>query len=371
MEFTKRDTSIIKGIAILIMIFHHCFLNKERWATVPFEQLAQQKQLEYFPISFAPLSEHTVVYLAAFSKICVGMFVFLTGYGMAVSYAKKKMKNSEYSINTYVKERYIHLIKNFIFVFIVVQLLSIPTGRFSEIYGQGGPAWAYCLIDALGLAKLLKTPLFCLTWWYMSLAVLLIVIFPLVLNFVKKYHEIFLIMMLLIPRALGFSMTDLTRYMLAYLLGILFFEKNLLVKYKMFLKGGNGISKIMKFIFSLIVLGFIIKCRQNAWIGAPFYDVWDGIAPTYIIILCYSYITDLRIINNILNFLGKHSMNIFLIHSFYRDVFFHKFFYSFYYAWLDFLILLLVSLGTSVVLETLKQKGRHIIDCSNVTNMLK
>lgn len=371
MEFTKKDTSIIKGIAILIMLFHHCFLNKERWATVPFEQIAQQKHLEYFPISFAPLSENIVVYFAAFSKICVGMFVFLTGYGMAVSYAKKKMKKSEYSINTYVKERYIHLITNFIFIFVVIQLLSIPTGRFSQVYGQGGHAWAYCLIDALGLAKLLKTPLFCLTWWYMSLAVMLIVIFPLALYFVKKYHEIFLVIMLLMPRALGLSMTDLTRYMLAYLLGILFFERNLLVKCKMFLKEGGRCSKIVKFIFSLLILGIAIKCRQNAWIGTPFYDVWDGIVPAYIIILCYSYITDLRIINNILNFLGKHSMNIFLIHSFYRDVFFHEFFYSFYYAWLDYIVLLIVSLGTSVLLELLKQVMKHIINCCNVTNVLK
>ena len=27
MEFTKKDTQAIKGVAILMMFFHHCFLK--------------------------------------------------------------------------------------------------------------------------------------------------------------------------------------------------------------------------------------------------------------------------------------------------------------------------------------------------------
>lgn len=356
MEFTKKDTSVAKGVAILIMLFHHCFLNKDRWATVPFEQLAQQKYLEYYPISFAPFSEHFVVYIAAFFKICVGMFVFLTGYGMAASYAKKKMKSSEFTGYSYIKERYLNLIINFLFIFIVVQILSLSTGRFEEVYGNGIPALFYCVIDALGLAKVLKTPLFCLTWWYMSLAVILIVTFPFAVKNIKKYKEIFLVVMFLIPRALGLGMTDITRYMLAYLLGIFFYEKNLLVKFRQFLDRGTGLERVAKSIISILILILIIKCRQNAWIGEPFYDFWDGVAPAYIIMLCYSYLTKLKIISSILSFLGKHSMNIFLIHSFYRDVYFHEFFYSFYYAWLDYLVLLVVSLLSSVILEWVKKK---------------
>ena len=60
-----------------------------------------------------------------------------------------------------------------------------------------------------------------------------------------------------------------------------------------------------------------------------------------------------------LGFLGKHSMNIFLIHSFYRDVFFHKFTYSFYYAWLDYIVLMAISLVTSIVLEWFKKLIRY------------
>ena len=86
MKFTKEHTMQMKGIAIIILLFHHCFLNAQRWATVPYEKLATTKGWGYYPISFAPFSSHTIQYLASFSKICVAMFVFMTGYGMWVSY---------------------------------------------------------------------------------------------------------------------------------------------------------------------------------------------------------------------------------------------------------------------------------------------
>ena len=53
----------------------------------------------------------------------------------------------------------------------MTEILAIPTGRFIEVYGHDFRSVVYMIIDALGLAKLLGTPLFCLTWWYMSLAI--------------------------------------------------------------------------------------------------------------------------------------------------------------------------------------------------------
>ena len=94
MKFTKEHTMQMKGIAIIILLFHHCFLNAQRWATVPYEKLATTKGWGYYPISFAPFSSHTIQYLASFSKICVAMFVFMTGYGMWVSYESQKKKTT-------------------------------------------------------------------------------------------------------------------------------------------------------------------------------------------------------------------------------------------------------------------------------------
>ena len=357
MKFTKEHTMQMKGIAIIILLFHHCFLNAQRWATVPYEKLATTKGWGYYPISFAPFSSHTIQYLASFSKICVAMFVFMTGYGMWVSYESQKKKTT---MSNYIKKRMVTLMAGFLIIFVVTEILAIPTGRFIEVYGHDFRSVVYMIIDALGLAKLLGTPLFCLTWWYMSLAIVLIMIFPFVHSIMGKYQWVVVVASIIVPRACGFGQsTDLFRYLLAYTLGMYFAQHDLLVRIKEKFMEQNVAGKLLSLIVSLIGLAVIIKCRQNAWIGWKYLDFWDGFAAMYVIVISYIYILNGKWIVKGLGFLGKHSMNIFLIHSFYRDVFFHEFTYSFYYAWLDYIVLMAISLVTSIVLEWFKKLIRY------------
>ena len=357
MKFTKEHTMQMKGIAIIILLFHHCFLNAQRWATVPYEKLATTKGWGYYPISFAPFSSHTIQYLASFSKICVAMFVFMTGYGMWVSYESQKKKTT---MSNYIKNRMVTLMTGFLIIFVVTEILAIPTGRFIEVYGHDFRSVVYMIIDALGLAKLLGTPLFCLTWWYMSLAIVLIMIFPFVHSIMEKYQWVVVVASIIVPRACGFGQsTDLFRYLLAYTLGMYFAQHDLLARIKEKFMEQNVAGKLLSLIVSLIGLAVIIKCRQNAWIGWKYLDFWDGFAAMYMIVISYIYILNGKWIVKGLGFLGKHSMNIFLIHSFYRDVFFHEFTYSFYYAWLDYIVLMAISLVTSIVLEWFKKLIRY------------
>lgn len=357
MKFTKEHTMQMKGIAIIILLFHHCFLNAQRWATVPYEKLATTKGWGYYPISFAPFSSHTIQYLASFSKICVAMFVFMTGYGMWVSYESQKKKTT---MSNYIKKRMVTLMTGFLIIFVVTEILAIPTGRFIEVYGHDFRSVVYMIIDALGLAKLLGTPLFCLTWWYMSLAIVLIMIFPFVHSIMEKYQWVVVVASIIVPRACGFGQsTDLFRYLLAYTLGMYFAQHDLLARIKEKFMEQNVEGKLLSLIVSLIGLAVIIKCRQNAWIGWKYLDFWDGFAAMYVIVISYIYILNGKWIVKGLGFLGKHSMNIFLIHSFYRDVFFHEFTYSFYYAWLDYIVLMAISLVTSIVLEWFKKLIRY------------
>ena len=343
--------------AIIILLFHHCFLNAQRWATVPYEKLATTKGWGYYPISFAPFSSHTIQYLASFSKICVAMFVFMTGYGMWVSYESQKKKTT---MSNYIKKRMVTLMTGFLIIFVVTEILAIPTGRFIEVYGHDFRSVVYMIIDALGLAKLLGTPLFCLTWWYMSLAIVLIMIFPFVHSIMEKYQWVVVVASIIVPRACGFGQsTDLFRYLLAYTLGMYFAQHDLLARIKEKFMEQNVAGKLLSLIVSLIGLAVIIKCRQNAWIGWKYLDFWDGFAAMYVIVNSYIYILNGKWIVKGLGFLGKHSMNIFLIHSFYRDVFFHEFTYSFYYAWLDYIVLMAISLVTSIVLEWFKKLIRY------------
>lgn len=68
----------------------------------------------------------------------------------------------------------------------------------------------------------------------------------------------------------------------------------------------------------------------------------------------------------VLAYLGKHSMNMYMVHTF----IFAYFIYSFQYPVFIFLALLLSSLAVSVVLETLKTKLKFYVLVSRITNKL-
>ena len=74
MDFTKDESIRMKGIAIFALMFHHCFMSRDRFAG--------------YEIVFAPFSESFVVNICAYLKICVPIFAFITGYGLYLSYSK-------------------------------------------------------------------------------------------------------------------------------------------------------------------------------------------------------------------------------------------------------------------------------------------
>lgn len=355
MRFRKEDTNAIKGIAIILMFFHHCFLSPERWATVPYSQLDEVSHITYFPISFAPFSQHIITYLASFSKVCVPIFVFLTGYGLMASY---KVKSANVTEGKFIWNRLISMMSGFWFIFVVVQILSILTGRFQLIYDKGLPAIVRFVVDGMGMANLLNLPTFNSTWWYMSLALVLVFVFPMMYRWMQKEQWLVLVLVILVPRALNITTLgsdDFLRYVLAYVLGMYFSKQDLLVKIKVFLLEGKKLQIAIKFVIMLIGLGLIIKCRQNAFIGWKFLDIWEGVAATYVIIISYVYIVHWKIICKFMEILGKYSMDMFLIHTFYRDIFFHEFTYSFGNWFLILVVLLVISFVSSVLLEQLKK----------------
>lgn len=112
MDFTKKDSLALKGIAILMMYVHHFYLSPERWAG--------------YTVDFFPLTESMTVYLAEFLKTCVCVFVFITGYGMTQSLKQKHpdFRPSSTDMLSYTRHRLVSLLSNFIFVYLLVILWS-------------------------------------------------------------------------------------------------------------------------------------------------------------------------------------------------------------------------------------------------------
>lgn len=196
----------------------------------------------------------------------------------------------------------------------------------------------------------------------MGAAILFIALIPLFMKLRQKIgYFVIALLIVFIPRLLKVGYPGSINpycFILALLAGMCFAEYKLFEKCsETHLLKNKYLDNILKFILSLAILIIsIVVCDRTER-----YQIWElhyAIAPVIAICFCKQYVIRIPILKNILAFLGKHSMNVFLIHTFIRYTFFADFTYSFKYFWLIALVLLAISLGISVVLELIK-KGIH------------
>ena len=77
--------------------------------------------------------------LQVFSKICVAMFVFMTGYGMWVSYESQKKKTT---MSNYIKKRMVTLMTGFLIIFCCDRDSCDSNWTFIEVYGHDFVVWS-------------------------------------------------------------------------------------------------------------------------------------------------------------------------------------------------------------------------------------
>ena len=68
LEFSKKDTSILKGIAILMLIGYHCFSSIDR--------------LYGHEVVFSLFSKERSFFIFESMNVCVGIFAFLSAFGL-------------------------------------------------------------------------------------------------------------------------------------------------------------------------------------------------------------------------------------------------------------------------------------------------
>lgn len=236
----------------------------------------------------------------------------------------------------------------------------IYSGEPAKVYGSGLKGICYFIIDALGMAYLFETPSLVGTWWYMSLAFTLIVVLPIL---IKIYNQIgFIYMMILfslLSRQLALTDSTLIKWLPATLLGIWFADKNLLVKIKEYkILSNPTANKCIKFVIELFLLFACYRFRQSG-LANTLFELKDGVIPVIIIIFLYEFIKPIKFVNTALEFIGKYSMDIFLIHTVIRANCFRQFTYSFKYPIVIVAVLLVISLIIAIILETLKKLCKY------------
>lgn len=347
--FSKQDTNILKGIAILMMYVHHLFYS----ADTPGMEL----------VNFWLLPEKRVIAIAKMCKLCVAVFVFLTAYGTTCSFEKYAARQQKEDCFAYSLRRYFSMMTGFWIVFADCMVLSLFTERTTAaIYGKGlVKRLYYVAIDAFGLAKAFDTPTYNATWWYMSLAALLVFLVPPMILLAKRLRWSLIPLTILIPRLFGGKIhSNGWRYMLPVVLGILLAQEGV------FEKAGSWLSdKKAAFIagfpvFSAGTLFFMLCVRKFKQPG-----VFEAPAVLCLAVLVYVYLSKVPVMNQILEFFGEHSMNMFLTHTLVKAYFFNHFSYSFAYPELIMLVLIADTLVLSILLNAEKKlifKGLGLVN---------
>lgn len=350
--FSKTDSMCLKGLAIILLMCIHCFGNTTRFAG--------------FEFNFWPLSQDLYVDLAYYCKICVSIFAFISGYGLYLSVRKKTNDLTE--TNKWIVSRYIKTMSGFWFWYIIS---FVATAIFYNLpqkyYFTDGMTRGivYALLDFLGVATLFGTPILNGSWWYMSAAVVFIALLPLLVKWTDKLGWASLLAcIVIIPRILFnnefFGASNIFSFFLPVYFGALFARFDLFGKIEEFkLVKNKYINEILLFFGGLIA----VLVSIYLWLRVPYKKLWEyhfGVAPLFVIVFCNRFVFReggffRKMINTVFAFLGKHSMNIFVFHTFLRAYFLKSFIYSMKYPILTIFSLLLISLAISVVFELIKK----------------
>jgi membrane-bound acyltransferase YfiQ involved in biofilm formation len=321
MTLEKFDISITnasKGMALMLILWHHLFYEKPEMGWVVFQT-------------------------ALLAKVCVGIYVLLSGYGLAESSKKKKLE-----ILSFYKKRVIKLYMNYwLIALIFIPIGTLFMGRSLEsVFGKD--AYFDLFIQMIGIHMFTDVGYgYNATWWFMSLIIVLYAIFPFAFSLTKKFKLWFLAfcaVLLFVPIPL------VNDWIFPFAVGIYLSQIDGFVRLFGWLqKQGN-----LRILILLSLTIFAAWYRQNGYL-------FDSVrADTFFGILLILWTTELVLVSSsakkALEFIGIHSFNIFLFHTFIYYYYFPDFIYSFKNPLLIFTVLLGICLIISMGIEAFKKR---------------
>lgn len=314
---TKQQTLLLKGLALLMMFFVHInWTNYENLINIGGVPL-----MSYFAKLSAP----------------VEIFTILGGYGLCYVY-----QNSDKNHYTRILRLYIH------YWIIIVVFCSI--GHFIEITGK----YPGSLKDII-----LNVSSFHTTWnyecWFLFPYSLLSISYPMIFKFYDKINSILVFFVALL--LFGISGYFISFYHVQYKESSPFLYNSLYVFFLLLpftlgylMKRMSFVEKMATFVqkrfvyklipILLILLCILIKLQMRTSSITPFYSL--GIIVGFVMII-KSF--------QPFEFIGKHSMNMWMIHTWFIYYLFPSFFGGIKYSILLLAILLMVCIACSLLVN--------------------
>ncbi len=319
----KIDTEILKGIAILLLLFHHLFSGGEGFWDFT-------------------LHGHSVIKnLGVFSKLCVALFVFLSGYGLT---AKAIKSGGIGCLAKFYRQRFVKLMINYWliwFIFVPIGIFFFDRS-FVSVYGENYLLPAFSDFIGIHMAVTGSPYGYNATWWFYSCIIALYLLYPIIWKNCRLWY-------LIIPFAFIFPAivsyipflgnSYCGNYFLAFTIGISL----------AYLKPEINIKGLLPILIILFILSFFCLSRFNS----EKTEWWDAAIITYGVVL-YQVISFPTFIKRILSFFGNHSYNIFLFHTFIYDYYFHNFVYYTRNPLIIYITLLVTCILVSMTIQKIK-----------------
>lgn len=359
-QFTRQHTNMAKGLAILLLLMYHLFES--------------EKLITSLDVIYSPFSLNGFLTLTGFGNVCVSVFVFLTSFGIASGlFAQGKSGGKEtlsgqgadaeaissgpFSLEAAYRQaarRFFRLMGNFAVLYLSVNLLWWHWFDYQSLYGMNKQGILYMLTDALGLSMFFGTPTLNATWWYMEIAYLLIFLVPVLAWAVGKLGYSALLAACFLPHIITFN-PDLERYLFVAVFGVCaaygrWPDRLLCLKLHPALQWIAGAA------------GFVlcILIRQNSVVHEYYLHLADAPVALFLIYIATALVGRAPLIGKAFAFIGKHAMNIYLVHTFFYMALWQQYIYHFRYAGITFLLLLVSCLLYSVLLESVKKAVKRI-----------
>lgn len=318
--FNLSATDASKGMALLLLLWHHLFYEHPEYGMVTYM-------------------------VANLAKVCVSIFLILSGYGLTES-----IKNKRVGLIDFYKKRLIKLYLNYWFI----AAIFVPIGIFfmdrSLIDVFGNYEYIKFAIQMSGLHMF--TPVghgYNITWWFVSLIIALYILFPLIYILVKKFGFWFIVFTFFILLLPGNDFGLLQKWIFPFVLGIYISQFD---GYRFIMSWLGRITTVRLFLLVMLMICFtLFKKYVYSVTGVKF----DWLFAIIIILFTTEMSTLSPIMRNMLQWIGVHSFNIFLFHTFIYYYYWKDITYFFYESILIFLTLLIISLAVSVSLEYIKK----------------
>lgn len=342
-KFSKEDTLCVKAAAIILMLFHHLFAFPDKLtagATLnSLYTLSDGKTLEYI--------------LGDFGKLCVALFMMLSGYGIYLSY-----RNNSSDISKTIIKR----IKNAYIKYWQIFIIFIPLGAIIGAKNIS-PLFSDWVKNFFAIDTTFNNE-----WWFMTIYLMILCFFPLIIKWVDRKNANPWTDMIILIAFSAFAHTALpsffstNKYMSSFN-GTYFFQKLsvVLAMLPMFTAGcymahydipakiRNRIPHafIAKLLgAAIIIITFIL--RQKWTMRTPW--GWDRIDFIYACTFCigFAFLVDgFKYVKKALAFVGSQATGMWLIHTFFCYYYFQNFIYAPKNPILVFLLLFTISLVLS------------------------